>query len=299
MKSNDHRIQSEDTVIVRSYEDKNSYILQVKGEKKVGRSRVSLKEIVGQPYGAVFELQNRKFYRVADDAQVQQELSEADTTQEVAVSDEAVKSALAASDAEIMQIISEVNAQHDAQLRGDNSGYVDTNTAQKLTMDDIKRLKEEGTTGTDIIKRLIRNSETFAKKTDFAQAKWLKRKQKKYSQKYTMIRSTPASICEASYCKNREKICSMRTDTLAQVLSQSGVHAGTRVLVVESMTGMLVGSLAYRMRGKGLILAIYGAQQPHLDMVNYYNLDAQSTSIIHVSEITAAMGMLRPIYSIA
>ena len=59
-------------------------------------------------------------------------------------------------------------------------------------------------------------------------------------------------------------------------------HTGTRVLVMDSMTGLVVGSLAYRMRGQGLILALYGSQQPHLEMVNMFNLDNQSLSIIQV-----------------
>lgn len=52
---------------------------------------------------------------------------------------------------------------------------------------------------------------------------------------------------------------------------------------MDSMTGMVVGSLAYRMRGQGLILALYGSQQPHLEMVHMFNLDAQSISIIQVT----------------
>ena len=267
MDPSSHRIGSGDTLIVRSYDDKSSYILQVNGEKKVGKTRVSLKEIIGQPYGAVFELHNRKFYRVANDAQLRKELlDESITAAEQAgqldgpdavavVADEPdavstersadnIASSLNSNEgvdggeqsnrnqaneaeeeckptgatlADIHNEISKINANIPQQLRGDNSGYVDTNTAQKLTVHDIARLKEEGLTGKDIIKSLIQNSDTFATKTDFAQAKWLKRKEKKYNKKYSMIRSTPASICEASYCKNREKICSMRIDTLAQV----------------------------------------------------------------------------------
>ena len=58
-------ISAGDSLVVRSYDDKCSYILDVNGEKKINKSRVSLKEIIGQPYGAVFELNNRKFQRVS------------------------------------------------------------------------------------------------------------------------------------------------------------------------------------------------------------------------------------------
>ena len=63
---------------------------------------------------------------------------------------------------------------------GDNRQYNDTNTAQKLSIDDKSKLKESGASGVQIIQSLMSNSETFSGKTEFAQEKWLKRKQKKY-----------------------------------------------------------------------------------------------------------------------
>lgn len=195
-----------DSLVVRSYDDKCSYILQVNGEKKINKSRVSLKEIVGQPYGAVFELNNRKFQRVSEAIQAEVELYDADDYGEPQ---------------EPITV--------DGRMRGDNSKFVDTNTAQKLTNEDINKLKESGVSAQDIIKSLIQNSDTFATKTDYAQAKWIKKKENKYRRRYKILRSTPMSICEASYDKNREKICSLRFDSLAQVLSQSGVHSGKTV----------------------------------------------------------------------
>jgi tRNA (adenine-N(1)-)-methyltransferase non-catalytic subunit len=195
-------ISEGDSLVVRSYDDKCSYVLQVNGDKKINKSRVSLKEIVGQPYGAVFELNNRKFQRVSEAIQAEVELYDADDYGEP------------------------VEAPADGRLKGDNSTYVDTNTAQKLSNVDIAKLKESGMSAQNIIKNLIQNSDTFAAKTDYAQAKWIKKKENKYRRRYKILRSTPMSICEASFDKNREKVCGMRFDTLAQVLSQSGVHSG-------------------------------------------------------------------------
>ncbi len=256
-------IAADDSLIVRSYDDKCSYILQVNGEKKINKSRVSLKEIIGQPYGAVFELNNRKFVRVSNTEQAAIELYDADDNKGGESTEVAVNL--------------------DSGVRGNNHTFVDTNTAQKLTNEDIKNLKESGTSATDIIKSLIQNSDTFAAKTDYAQAKWIKKKENKYRRRYKVLRSNPMSICEASFDKNKEKICNLRFDSLAQIISQSGVHSGTRVLVMDSMTGLLVGSLAYRMRGQGTILALYGGQQPHLEMVNSFNLSAEEINIIQVT----------------
>ncbi len=66
-----------------------------------------------------------------------------------------------------------------------------------------------------------------------------------------LIKCTPATLCEVYHNKSREKICGLRWDSLSQILSHSGIHAGRRVLIVESCIGLVVGSVAYRMRGEG------------------------------------------------
>ncbi len=42
----------------------------------------------------------------------------------------------------------------------------------------------------------------------------------------------------------------MRSDTLAQLISHGGVHAGARVMIFESCNGLVTGAAAYRMGGK-------------------------------------------------
>ena len=41
----------------------------------------------------------------------------------------------------------------------------------------------------------------------------------------------------------------MRWDSLAQIISLANIHAGCRTIVFDSVLGLVVGSLAYRMRG--------------------------------------------------
>jgi hypothetical protein len=49
------------------------------------------------------------------------------------------------------------------------------------------------------------------------------------------------------------------------------------------MVGLMVGSVAYRLKGHGQILALYGGQQPHFEIANLLNLDSASLRIISVS----------------
>ena len=193
------------------------------------------------------------------------------------------------------------------------------------------------------------SSDTWAAKTEFAQEKWLKRKQKKYVQMLRIIKSCPMTICEVYVAKNRvrkigrknreqrqltmyycqttrcfvlvlyiidslskpsmiflysliclsivfvstyaahisfladnyqDKVCGLRWDTLAQILS--GLYAGSRVLIFDSVLGLVVGSAAYRMRGMGRIMAAFAGQQPHFSILDFLNLKPSDLDIITV-----------------
>jgi hypothetical protein len=264
-----------DRLIVKSADDNNFYnILRAFGDQqKVGKWRVSFNNILGEPYNSFFELNGRKFNRISD---IQ---NTADATATDADQQEEEETFNNFSNNKYVETIAEKNATANV-IRGDNSGYVDSNTAQKLKDADILKLREDGLAGTEIIKTLIENSDTFAAKTDFAQEKWIKRKEKKYVKKYQILPCNPFTVCESSFRKNKDKVSNMRYDSFAQLLSFSGVHAGCHVLVVESMVGMVVGALAYRMRGEGRILTLYGSQQPHLEISRCYNLEPKDLAII-------------------
>jgi len=275
------RIQAGDSLVLRNANDKSCYVLRVNGEQKIGKFRVILKDCIDNPYSSYYELNGRKFMKIPD-VQEDENVNDGENTIEDLPQPPQQLPFNSFTDTEIKSYVVNVvekNATTDV-IRGDNSGYVDTNTAQKLKDADIVKLREQGLSGEEIIKSLIDNSDTFAKKSDFAQAKWIKRKEKKYRKRYQILKATPFSICEASLFKNKEKVSNMRYESLAQILGHAGIFAGTRVLVFESMVGLIVGSLAYRMRGEGRILSFYAGQQPHLDIVRNLNLDAKSLSII-------------------
>jgi hypothetical protein len=78
-------------------------------------------------------------------------------------------------------------------------------------------------------------------------------------------------------------LSNMRSDKLAQILSHGGVFSGAKVLVFESLVGLVVGSIAYRMGGQGEILSVYFGQQPHFDLVDRLNLSPAQISTIRVS----------------
>ena len=81
----------------------------------------------------------------------------------------------------------------------DNSELLDAGAAaQQLSMDDIASMRAAGKTGEEIVAALAEGSATFLNKTQFSQAKYKKKKQKKYTVYATLQRPSARSICEVS-----------------------------------------------------------------------------------------------------
>ena len=257
-------IREGDTVIIRMHDDESSHMLMVKGTQKLFKRKVDVVGLVGAPYGSIFEVGTNNVTRVKDGT--------------ILELDDVADTEIAASGSEGMS--SNPNEKKNVVVKGDNSNYNDTNTAQKLTVDEIKKLKAQGASGSAIIQSLIANSDTWNAKTEFAQEKWLKRKAKRYIKLMRVMETTPTTLCEVYHTKSRDKICGLRHDSLAHILSHSGVWAGSRVLLVETCVGLLVGSFAYRMQGAGAIMAMYTGLQPHFELVDALNLSDDATSII-------------------
>jgi len=247
-------IREGDVVIVRMHDDESSHMLMVKGTQKLFKRKIEVEGLVGAPYGSVFEVGQSAVERVKDTAGLE-------------LQDMMAEGAAAADSSSVV-------------VKGDNSNYNDTNTAQKMTIDEIRKLKDDGASGSTIIESLIANSDTWNNKTEFAQEKWLKRKQKKYIKRVRLVETTPTTLCEVYHTKSRDKICGLRNDSLAHIISHSGASAGSRVLLVETCVGLVVGTFASRMQGAGKIMALYTGQQPHFELVDALNLSDDATSIV-------------------
>jgi tRNA (adenine58-N1)-methyltransferase non-catalytic subunit len=155
----------------------------------------------------------------------------------------------------------------------DNRSLVDTNTAQRIDYNELMRMRQEGMTGASIVATMIDNSTTYPNKTAFAQTKYVLRKQLKHQPRCRLVRCHAATIIEALYWKDPKRIRNLRDDTVGQMLSYANVAAGRRVLVMESCLGLVLGAVAQRMGGYGMLFSLYEGQQPsYLDLLAKFNL---------------------------
>ncbi|XP_059897471.1 tRNA (adenine(58)-N(1))-methyltransferase non-catalytic subunit TRM6 [Gadus macrocephalus] len=151
----------------------------------------------------------------------------------------------------------------DAQEAGsDNRNIVDDGKSQKLTRDDIETLKEQGLKGQEIIQQLIDNSSTFRDKTEFSQQKYIKKKKKKYESTITVLRPSCRILAMMYHGREPGKICHLRYDTLAQMLTLGNIHAGGKVLVFETCAGLVLGAVMERMGGYGKVVQMYPGDGP-------------------------------------
>ncbi|KAK2890348.1 tRNA (adenine(58)-N(1))-methyltransferase non-catalytic subunit TRM6 [Channa argus] len=170
----------------------------------------------------------------------------------------------------------------DAKEAGtDNRNIVDDGKSQKLTRDDIETLKEQGLKGQEIIQQLIENSSTFRDKTEYAQDKYIKKKKKKYENTVTILRPSCRILAMMYHGREPGKICHLRYDTLAQMLTLANIHAGSKILVFETCAGLVLGGVMERMGGYGSVIQMYPGGGPVRAGVESFGFPAHFHDMLH------------------
>ncbi len=159
----------------------------------------------------------------------------------------------------------------------DNRNLLDTNKeVQGLSREDIEAMKEECTDGQEIVGQLIENSASFHQKTKYSQAKFLKKKSKKYCQFLVIKKPSIRLIMQINYTSDPMKMMNMRIDTLAQVLNNANVRSGGNYMVYETgCQGVVVASCLERLGQAGKIVHIYQTGSPQTQSLNSMNFSVE------------------------
>lgn len=181
--------------------------------------------------------------------------------------------------------------------------------SQSLKHDDIEKLREAGSSASEIVGQIVENSKTFTSKTEYAQDKYLKKKEKKYFEYLQIRRPTIRMLTEIMYRQDSEKIFGLRMDSLSQLVSYSGVCGTGNYLLYESGTNglapaTLLNSIGANTEAKLLhmhqgnisqrqaILAL-NLEQEQLDRCISVNLYSVLRHYYQTREITAEAGTKR------
>lgn len=174
----------------------------------------------------------------------------------------------------------------------DNRNIVDDGKSQKLTRDDIEMLKEKGLKGQEIIQQLIDNSSTFKDKTEYAQDKYIKKKKKKYENSVTILKPSCRILAMMYHGREPGKICHLRYDTLAQMLTLANIHAGSKLLVFETCAGLVLGAVMERMGGHGSVVQLYPGGGPVRAGVDSFGFPAHFLNTLHEFPISRVNALL-------
>ncbi|CAG8466526.1 4713_t:CDS:10 [Paraglomus occultum] len=158
-----------------------------------------------------------------------------------------------------------------------NKDIVDDPAKQNLSHEEIERMKQEGVGGQEIIKKVVEGHSTFNKKTEYSKAKYIKRKEAKFSKVFTPVKPTLYSVWSYVYSNRPEKIRDLRIDTLSQILTLANVHANAKYIVVDDVRGMLISGVMERLGGYGFVLGIHEHETPNYDIIKYMNFTKKIT----------------------
>lgn len=129
----------------------------------------------------------------------------------------------------------------------DNRNIIDDGKSQTLTTDEINKLRDDALSSSDIVGKLISNSKTFSDKTEYSQAKYLKKKEKKYLEYIQIRKPSLRLIAEIYYRQDPGKVLGIRIDDLSQILTYSNVQDNSKVLLYDSGScGLLSASIIDR-----------------------------------------------------
>ncbi|CAI5521973.1 unnamed protein product [Closterium sp. Naga37s-1] len=165
----------------------------------------------------------------------------------------------------------------------DNRNLIDDNTAQKLSANEIEALKRQAASGHEVVRALAANSVSFLSKTDFAQEKYLRKKQKKHAPRLVARFPTADSVCEAYFAKAPARIGFLRPDSLAMLLAMANVGAHSQLLVLDGTGGLITAAAAQRMGGHGAICSAFYASHvshaPSIDIIRHLNLSLPAAAM--------------------
>ncbi|CAO3685420.1 unnamed protein product [Rhizopus stolonifer] len=157
------------------------------------------------------------------------------------------------------------------ETEANNQMIIDDTTVQKLTHEEVLKLKAEGLKGTlnseEIINKMVAAHLNSKRKLNFLKPNISHVKRKIF----TPIRPTLYTITDYFFNKNPEKTKHLRIDTLSQLLCLANVHANNKMLVVDDTQGLIVSAMLERMGGFGQLVAVHEGDFHNYDILRYMN----------------------------
>ena len=164
-----------------------------------------------------------------------------------------------------------------------NKEIYQSSQAQKLSQEEIEKLKITTQDKNELIKKIIENNSSMEKRTIFSQEKILKKKALKY--KYLIFITPPSlfNIIETFFLYDFKSINQLRFDSVATMLINSNFQENSSTIIIDESNNILTLAYAQRTQFGSKVLHLFFDRVPSKNL-NLLNLnDKQKANIQYMN----------------
>jgi len=169
-----------------------------------------------------------------------------------------------------------------------NKEIYQSSQAQKLSQEEIEKLKSTTQDKDELIKKIIENNSSMEKRTIFSQEKIIKKKAFKY--KFLIFITPPSlfNIIETYFIQDCRAINTLRFDSVASMLINSNFQESSSTIIIDESTHILTLAYAQRTQFGAKVMHIFFDRPPSKNL-NLLNLNSRQKGNIHYMRYSVLM----------
>ena len=173
-------------------------------------------------------------------------------------------------------------------INASNKEIYQSSQAQKLSQEEIEKLKSTTQDKNELIKKIIENNTSMEKRTIFSQEKILKKKALKY--KYLIFITPPSlfNIIETFFLYDCKSINQLRFDTVATMLINSNFQERSSTIMIDESSNILTLAYAQRTQFDSKVVHIFFDRVPSKNL-NLLNIDRKQKANIEYMKYSVIM----------
>lgn len=151
----------------------------------------------------------------------------------------------------------EEDLQYNDIIKNTNREIYSDDKTQKLSEEEITKLKEKGIKGDELIKIICESNSSMEKRTVFSQEKILKRKDKKFNHRIWVTCTNLFNIVETIFLEDNKRLNFMRMDTFSTILVHANFLNNSKILIFEDIDNILVSAFAERISHNSNLISLF------------------------------------------
>ena len=169
-----------------------------------------------------------------------------------------------------------------------NKEIYQSSQAQKLSQEEIEKLKTTTQDKNELIKKIVENNTSMEKRTIFSQEKILKKKALKY--KYLIFITPPSlfNIIETFFLYDLKSINQLRFDSVATMLINSNFQEKSSTIIIDESSNILTLAYAQRTQFDSKVMHLFFDRVPSKNL-NLLNLDHKQKANIEFMRYSVLM----------